>query len=103
MNENADCVGKIGDFGLSQHVSPFCDLMLGYEESAPETWGDSFSSTVSYDEKADVFSFSMILWRLFVGLDSTNPEGSPYTRQEFRNVCAITTGQREGDLPASQS
>lgn len=98
MNENADCVGKIGDFGLSQHVSPFCNNILGnIEETAPETWGDSFilRSTVFYDEKSDVFSFSMILWRLFVGLNSTDPEGSPYSlrgphlRQEIRNVCVI--------------
>lgn len=29
-------------------------------ETAPETWDGG-----NYDEKADVFSFSIILWRLF--------------------------------------
>ena len=30
-------------------------------ETAPETWADS----CHYDEKSDVFSFAVILWRLF--------------------------------------
>lgn len=92
MDKDAECVGKIGDFGLAQQVSPFCVNILGnFEETAPETWGDYFNlrNAVSYDEKSDIFSFAIILWRLFVGQLS---RGSPYKssgpilRQEIKNV-----------------
>lgn len=95
LDENAVCVGKIGDFGLSQHVSPFCVTVLGnYDETAPETWGDFYNlrCAVLYDEKSDIFSFAMILWRLFVGLHQQDPQASPYSssgpmlRQEIRKV-----------------
>lgn len=72
-DENSDCVGKIGDFGLAQKVAPYCVLALrNFCETAPETWGDYYNlcESTSYDEKADVFSFGIILWRLFVELNS---------------------------------
>lgn len=95
FDDDADCIGKIGDFGISQHVSPYCVTILGnIEETAPETWGDLYNirRAVSYDEKSDTFSFAIIVWRLIVGLHSDYPQGSPYNlygptlRKEIRNV-----------------
>jgi hypothetical protein len=45
-------------------------------ETAPETWNGGH-----YDEKSDVFSFAVILWRLFGAkaqneIDSTKPQDS---------------------------
>lgn len=84
---------------MSQHVSPFCvQILANTEETAPETWGDYYSlrNTVRYDEKSDIFSYAIILWRLFVALDSTvdtlaSPYslGGPLLRQEIRNVCTV--------------
>lgn len=80
FDENADVIGKVADFGLSQQVLPFYKLvclcwqcyfqkvfpvlqhrLYSITETAPETWGD----VCFYDEKSDVFSFAVVLWRLF--------------------------------------
>ncbi len=45
---------------------PFSSLTLhNITETAPETWEGGY-----YDEKSDVFSFSVILWRLFSSEDN---------------------------------
>lgn len=55
-------------FPFSQHT------LHNILETAPETWEGE-----SYDEKSDVFSFAMILWRLFAtkfqNEDSCLPQG----------------------------
>lgn len=70
-------------------------------ETAPETWGDCYNIREStfYDEKSDVFSYAIILWRLFVELPSFYPESGPYPplagpklRQEIRKVKYEYTG-----------
>ena len=82
-------MAKIGDFGESQNVAPLCiNNQLNCSETAPESWGDDtiIKSATAYDEKADIFSFAIVLWRLFVemtrDMPSTSPggdkEGSPY-------------------------
>eukprot|EP00026_Physarum_polycephalum_P002635 Phypoly_transcript_02643.p1 GENE.Phypoly_transcript_02643~~Phypoly_transcript_02643.p1 ORF type:complete len:891 (+),score=95.14 Phypoly_transcript_02643:341-2674(+) len=58
LSEDADIVGKINS-GLSPQV--FHSAHPHITETAPETWGD----TGSYDQRSDVFSFSIILWHLF--------------------------------------
>jgi hypothetical protein len=48
-------------------------------ETAPETWGDEGAvKGAMYDERYDVFSFAMILWRLF-GAPPKTPPASPCT------------------------
>ena len=77
LDENADCVGKIGDFGLAQKVAPHCVVVLNnFCETAPETWGDLYNlcGSASYDEKADVFSYAIILWRLFYSDNSSGTD-----------------------------
>ena len=89
-------MGKVGDFGLSQKVAPYCIVALNnFNETAPETWGDFYNlkGSTSYDEKSDIFSFSIILWRLFIELRSpvivrAYPDNlmGPRLRQEIRAV-----------------
>ena len=55
---------------MAQRVFPYCVVVLGnVEETAPETWGDgsNLKQATTYNEKADIFSFGIIMWRLFVG------------------------------------
>lgn len=96
MDENAECVGKIGDLGLAQLVAPHCVVILNnFVETAPETWGDmhNLCNTAVYDEKADIFSFAIILWRLLIEThlrSSDNFYGNVSvfeTRKKIREVC----------------
>eukprot|EP00026_Physarum_polycephalum_P002251 Phypoly_transcript_02256.p1 GENE.Phypoly_transcript_02256~~Phypoly_transcript_02256.p1 ORF type:complete len:947 (+),score=114.19 Phypoly_transcript_02256:323-2842(+) len=67
LDEDAAVVGKVADFGLAQQVFPFSVKVLGnIAETAPETWGDEgMTKGATYDERSDVFSFAILLWRLF--------------------------------------
>jgi hypothetical protein len=75
LEEDAEVIAKVADFGLSQHVlKKQCDIntnmiqvfpfsqqtLHNIMETAPETWEGG-----NYDEQSDVFSFAIILWRLF--------------------------------------
>eukprot|EP00026_Physarum_polycephalum_P000536 Phypoly_transcript_00537.p1 GENE.Phypoly_transcript_00537~~Phypoly_transcript_00537.p1 ORF type:complete len:1451 (+),score=177.67 Phypoly_transcript_00537:50-4354(+) len=66
LDEDADVIGKVADFGMAQQ-SPFSVQILGnLVETAPETWGDEgLTKGAMYDERSDVFSYAIILWRLF--------------------------------------
>ena len=45
---------------------PFATKKLfNFAETAPETWGERSIKVASYTEKADIFSYAIILWRLF--------------------------------------
>lgn len=60
LDEEAQCVGKIGDFGLAQTVAPYCVIQLGNcDETAPETWGDTFQlkQATAYTEKSGLKSY----------------------------------------------
>eukprot|EP00026_Physarum_polycephalum_P000182 Phypoly_transcript_00182.p1 GENE.Phypoly_transcript_00182~~Phypoly_transcript_00182.p1 ORF type:complete len:2033 (+),score=208.26 Phypoly_transcript_00182:30-6101(+) len=61
LDEDSPVIAKVADFGLSRQLFPFSQQTLhNIMETAPETWEGN-----SYDEKSDVFSFAIILWRLF--------------------------------------
>jgi hypothetical protein len=45
--------------------------LFNITETAPETWGEGF-----YDEKSDIFSFAIVLWRLFGTKSSNSDKGS---------------------------
>jgi hypothetical protein len=48
-------------------IFPFSNQILGnLIETAPETWGDEgHTKGAMYDERSDVFSYAIILWRIF--------------------------------------
>jgi hypothetical protein len=55
-------------------------------ETAPETWGDEGTvKGAMYDEWSDVFSFIIILWRLF-GAPPKTPPASPSTPLSLSSI-----------------
>jgi hypothetical protein len=76
-------------------VFPFSQRTLhNFIETAPETWGD----TSFYDEKSDVFSFAVILWRLFGSkshYEQTVQEDEEYTFLQVNGRFAPPPKQRE--------
>lgn len=88
LDKDAPIVAKIADFGLSRMKSSkqLQESLSTYQWMAPETLGNG-GKKVEYDEKADVYSFSIILWEIltlkfpfdeYLGIDEytyTNPSG----------------------------
>ena len=71
---------KVADFGLAVSVSTFSDeALLTWQWMAPEAYHGQL-----YDERADLFSFGIILWELLAGKGeipyqeyASNPEFAP--------------------------
>jgi hypothetical protein len=53
-------------------------LLFNFAETAPETWGETAIKAANYTEKADIFSYAIILWRLFGNLESEEVYEDPY-------------------------
>lgn len=55
-------------------------------ECAPETWNGE-----SYDEKADVYSFGAILWKLFAAIDGDYDKifERKKQRDSIQKVCLV--------------
>ena len=56
---------KIGDYGLS-NLKKYANIMTGYthvsQYTAPEIFSDTGAILIPDNEKADIYSFGMILW-----------------------------------------
>lgn len=65
LEKDAKIVAKIADFGLSRMKASkqIQESLSTYQWMAPETLGTS-GKKVEYDEKADVYSYGIILWEL---------------------------------------
>ncbi|EGC33244.1 hypothetical protein DICPUDRAFT_49056 [Dictyostelium purpureum] len=65
LNEDAPVCAKVADFGLSQQsVHSVSGLLGNFEWMAPEAIG---AQEESYTEKADTYSFAMILYNIYTG------------------------------------
>lgn len=53
--------------------------LLCFTETAPETWGD----VRYYDEKSDIFSFAVILWRLFGAISNYKDTNGTQSERTF--------------------
>ncbi len=65
LDENASIVAKVADFGLAQKLttsSGITDRLETWQWMAPEAFG--VNSAATYDERADVYSFGIVLWEL---------------------------------------
>lgn len=65
LDKDAPIVAKIADFGLSRMKSSelLQETLSTYQWMAPETLGNE-GKKVEYDEKADVYSYAIILWEI---------------------------------------
>ena len=57
---------KIGDFGLSRYCSDDTNGMT-QAVGSPAYMAPEVISSMDYDDKADVFSFALIMWALWAG------------------------------------
>ncbi len=65
LDEGADVIAKVADFGLAQQLtttSGITDRLATWQWMAPEAF--AAVGDVSYDERADVYSFAIVLWEL---------------------------------------
>lgn len=66
VDEQADqVVAKVADFGLAQKLTSsngITDRLETWQWMAPEAFG--LHATASYNERADVYSFGIVLWEL---------------------------------------
>jgi serine/threonine protein kinase/GTPase SAR1 family protein len=63
LDENADCVAKVADFGLASKVlTSLSEVLFTWQWLAPEIIESD--SNAQYDERADIYSYGMLLWEL---------------------------------------
>lgn len=63
LDESADCVAKLADFGLASKVlTSLSEVLFTWQWLAPEIIDTD--SQAQYDERADIYSFGMLLWEL---------------------------------------
>ena len=56
---------KIGDLGLAKELSSITGTLLGTPlYMAPEVWEEN-----QYTEKADIYSFGIVMWEIWYGCD----------------------------------
>ncbi|KAN0024719.1 hypothetical protein ACTFIV_009128 [Dictyostelium citrinum] len=90
LDENAPVCAKVADFGLSQQsVHSVSGLLGNFQWMAPETIG---AEEESYTEKADTYSFAMILYTILTG------EG-PFDEYSYGKIKFINMIREEGLRP----
>ncbi|GAM23578.1 hypothetical protein SAMD00019534_067530 [Acytostelium subglobosum LB1] len=97
LDEDAPVVVKIADFGLSQQsIHSVAGILLSYQWMAPEAIS---SQTEGYTEKADTYSFAMILYEILSGLAPFDEYAE--TMKKFQVIDAIRTKHLRPTLPST--
>lgn len=84
-NEHADIVAKVGDFGLSSRL--YEEKMIVSPQLNPFWTAPEILSRSSYNEKADCYSFGVIMWNLLTR-KAIFEDKLPWTSEIAKLVCS---------------